>query len=116
MKATDRCSNCGELTTGKLYFDALGPHMLCEHCGSSFDTDAFYKTVTHEEALSIIETREPTGLFLERFDGGECVGIDNLTGDAWTEEFDDEASCLRWLAGEYLVYRMDEGDVSDENV
>ena len=26
--------------------------------------------------------------------------IDNSTGNAWTEEFPDEASCLRWLAGE----------------
>lgn len=44
---------------------------------------------------------EPLGLFYleeqERF-----VGIDNSTGDAWTEEFPDKDSCLRWLRGEWM--------------
>lgn len=33
-------------------------------------------------------------------EGDKFIGIDNSTGNAWTEEFPDEASCLRWLAGE----------------
>ena len=42
---------------------------------------------------------EPLGLFYLK-EGGKFVGIDNSTGDAWTEEFQDEASCLRWLRRE----------------
>lgn len=42
---------------------------------------------------------EPLGLFyLEERE--KFVGIDNSTGDAWTEEFPDKESCLRWLTGE----------------
>lgn len=108
MKATDRCLNCGELTTGKVYCDELGPFMSCEHCGGSFDTDQFYKVITHKEASEIIKTREPRGLFLEHLDSGKCVGIDNLTGDAWVEEFDDETTCYQWLAG--VVKKEDEVD------
>ena len=42
---------------------------------------------------------EPAGLFYLK-EGDKFIGIDNSTGNAWTEEFPDEASCLRWLAGE----------------
>lgn len=42
---------------------------------------------------------EPLGLFyLEERE--KFVGIDNSTGDAWTEEFPDKESCIRWLTGE----------------
>ena len=42
---------------------------------------------------------EPLGLFyLEERE--KFVGIDNSTGDAWTEEFPDRESCLRWLRRE----------------
>ena len=44
---------------------------------------------------------EPLGLFyLEEQE--QFIGIDNSTGDAWTEEFPDKNSCLRWLRGEGL--------------
>jgi len=39
---------------------------------------------------------EPIGLFYHR-DGEIFVGIDNTTGEAWTEEFEDLDSCLAWL-------------------
>ena len=42
---------------------------------------------------------EPMGLFYLK-EGDKFDGIDNSTGNAWTEEFPDEVSCLRWLAGE----------------
>lgn len=109
MIATDRCLNCGELTTGKVYNDELGPFMVCGACESSFDTDAFYQVVTGEEATAIIENRKPLGLFAERLEGGKCVGIDNTTGNAWTEEFDDEAACSGWLSGKIEI-----GDERDE--
>ena len=37
---------------------------------------------------------EPMGLFYLK-EGDKFVGIDNSTGNAWTEEFPDEVSCLR---------------------
>lgn len=47
-------------------------------------------------ADSIIESRKPLGQFFVSYDN-LFVGIDNRTGDAWTEEFPDLQSCLRWL-------------------
>ena len=99
MLVTDFCLNCGAQTTGPLFIDELGPHTVCQHCGGSFDTDAFYRYVNENEAAAIVERREPKGLFV--LDTGiEIVGIDNRTGDAWTEEFPDLTECLLWLAGE----------------
>lgn len=52
--------------------------------------------VTRDEANSIIETREPRGLFY--LEDGDCiVGIDNSTGDAWVEEFPNFELCENWL-------------------
>lgn len=42
---------------------------------------------------------EPLGLFYLK-EGYKFVGIDNNDGNAWTEEFPDKESCLRWLIGE----------------
>lgn len=57
--------------------------------------------VTPEEADSIIETRQPFGLFYCIDDGPDIprryVGIDNLYGDAWTEDFGSLSACKRWL-------------------
>lgn len=39
---------------------------------------------------------QPLGLFYLK-EGDKFVGIDNSDGNAWTEEFPDEGSCLRWL-------------------
>lgn len=47
------------------------------------------------QALQVIETRKPRGLF---FVVGQVVtGIDNRTGDAWTEDFATKRECLKWL-------------------
>lgn len=54
------------------------------------------KLVSSEEAIRIIETRKPSGLFIQQA-GDRWVGIDNTTGDAWTEEFEDLNACLSWL-------------------
>lgn len=52
--------------------------------------------VSKVQALQVIETRQPRGLF---FVVGEVVtGIDNRTGDAWTEDFATKRECLKWLA------------------
>ena len=44
------------------------------------------------------EVYTPLGLFYLEEDG-KFVGIDNSDGNAWTEEFRDKDSCLRWLNG-----------------
>ena len=31
------------------------------------------------------------------------VGIDNTTGKAWTEEFEDYETCLAWLCGQFQI-------------
>lgn len=54
------------------------------------------KEVTQAEAHTIIQSREPRGLFYRR-DGNRWVGIDNMTGDAWVEEFDSQEQCFAWL-------------------
>ncbi len=48
------------------------------------------------QALQVIETRKPRGLFFVV--GAVVTGIDNRTGDAWTENFATKRECLKWLA------------------
>jgi hypothetical protein len=57
-----------------------------------------YKEITSAEANNIIENREPRGHFLVK-DGDLFIGIDNSTGDAWTEEFKKQGDCVDWLTG-----------------
>ncbi|MDD3230897.1 MAG: hypothetical protein PHE09_17025 [Oscillospiraceae bacterium] len=52
--------------------------------------------LTEEQMSEVIKTRRPTGKFY-RQDGSTVVGVDNTTGDAWTEEFNDFDACIRWL-------------------
>lgn len=52
--------------------------------------------VSPYRASKIIETRKPLGLFITK-EGDLYVGIDNRTGDAWTEDFDCFGKCLAWL-------------------
>lgn len=64
---------------------------------ADFQND-WLREVSREEAAEIIETREPHGVFL-CMEASVVVGIDNGTGDAWTEEFEDRTECLKWLLG-----------------
>jgi len=73
------------------------------------------KEVTKEEANDIIETREPRGAFL-CMEGDVAVGIDNGTGDAWTEEFRDRIECLKWLLGWSKEMEEDGTDGDEESV
>jgi hypothetical protein len=53
--------------------------------------------VTVEALREIIETRQPLGWYYAR-EGRRCyVGVDNSTGDAWTEDFRSLRHCKRWL-------------------
>lgn len=53
--------------------------------------------ITPGEANKIIETREWIGMFYCISENGMYVGIDNRTGDAWTEDFNSLSACKRWL-------------------
>lgn len=44
------------------------------------------------------EHYEPIGKYIARADG-MFVGIDNSTGNAWTEEFRTADECIAWLLG-----------------
>jgi len=57
--------------------------------------------ITHDQALRVIENRIPRGLFFYPDPQGVWIGIDNLTGDAWTEEFHWKKNCLTWLRHEF---------------
>lgn len=52
--------------------------------------------VSVEKAKEIIKKRTPRGFFWT-LDNGIYVGIDNTTGDAWTEDFPSLEMCLSWL-------------------
>lgn len=54
--------------------------------------------VSQEEMSDIIESRIPTGSFYLK-DGDIWIGVDNETGDAWTEEFNHSKDCFKWLYG-----------------
>lgn len=58
------------------------------------------KKITSEEASMIIDKRKPLGCFYTIDKAtGKFVGIDNSTGDAFTEEFYEKDDCIKWLNG-----------------
>jgi hypothetical protein len=59
------------------------------------------KIINSAEREKIFDTSKPIGIFLIIESSG-FTGIDNTTGDAWTEDFKDLSKCLRWLHGEDL--------------
>lgn|SRR5699024_145949 len=58
--------------------------------------------INEQTANEIIENRNYKGLFYFEVEG-TYIGIDNSTGDAFTEEFTSKKDCLKWLVkyGEY---------------
>lgn len=56
------------------------------------------REITPNESVEIIIAREPRGLFWQK-DEDVYVGIDNTTGEAWTEDFKTLDDCLAWLKG-----------------
>jgi hypothetical protein len=61
--------------------------------------EAEIKEISYPIVDAIIDRREPLGLFW--YKDGDCyVGIDNNTGDAWTEEFTNLEDCMKWLKGQ----------------
>lgn len=107
-----KCPACG----GNQY--SASPHKAqeaCIYCGNKgteimktlepeVGEDAI-KKLTKEQAHNILNTGFDTGKYkpIGRFyskEGDLYIGIDNSTGNAWTEEFKTKRSCLKWLNGE----------------
>lgn len=61
------------------------------------------QSVSEYDARKIIAGRGPRGRFYTLAKDGKYVGVDNATGDAWTEEFETIGECIRWLKGEFEV-------------
>lgn len=102
MIAPIRCPDCGSFVPRNIYFDKSWKHgnaplWVCPICGVVHEDHRWYKYVGQEEATEILEHRRRRGLFVQE-DGGTYIGIDNSTGDAWTEDFPDLLECLMWLA------------------
>lgn len=57
------------------------------------------KEIGRGEARNILVERKPFGLFWFLDDSGIYVGIDNRSGEAYTEMFDSKDECLEWLNG-----------------
>lgn len=68
------------------------------------------KKVSAEEMHSIIETREPLGLFYMDNERGGYTACSNEDGDAWTEDFDTKVECAEYLFDGEIELKMPNGD------
>ena len=103
MVQATRCPDCSSYVSRDIYFGRFGkrnnvPLWVCPNCGVVHEDYRWFKYVSQQEASAIIEHRGPRGLFVLET-GVEYIGIDNSTGDAWTEEFPDLTECMMWLVG-----------------
>lgn len=55
-----------------------------------------YPMLTEGWAEFIIDTHVPLGKFMHK-DGDKWIAIDNSTGDAWVETFNNEEEAVKWL-------------------
>lgn len=51
----------------------------------------------------IIDFRTPYGKYWTEVSPGKYVAVDNITGDAWTEEFDDKEIMFDWLNNKFEI-------------
>ena len=58
--------------------------------------------LTSEEMARVINTREPRGRFYQ-VEGRIIIGVDNTTGDAWTEDFRDFETFMLWITTQMSV-------------
>lgn len=56
------------------------------------------KQISVTEAERIINAHEPRGLFMAMA-GSIYIGIDNLSDEAWVEDFKTQDDCIRRLLG-----------------
>jgi len=59
--------------------------------------EAGIRKISRDQADKLIDTRIPLGLFYY-LDAGIYVGIDNTSGQAWTEAFQNLRKCKQWLS------------------
>lgn len=59
-------------------------------------TSGAINIVNNVNAIKIIEIRKPLGSFIIN-ENSLWVAIDNTTGDAWTEEFTNLDSAIKWF-------------------
>lgn len=97
-----KCPSCGGNQYSASPSKAREPCVHCGHIGTELmkeidpGEDGGIVRLTKDEALAVIESRTPIGKFFTS--DGECIiGIDNTTGDAWTEEFTGLDACIRWM-------------------
>jgi hypothetical protein len=64
--------------------------------------------VTQDALRQVIDTRQPLGCFYAKEGRRLYVGVDNTTGDVWTEEFKSLRRCKRWLRNPHLTAGGDE--------
>ncbi len=60
------------------------------------------KKINKAEAAKVINDRKPIGKFCLT-EGRTIVGIDNATGEAWTEEFKNFETFLLWITSQMTV-------------
>ena len=58
--------------------------------------------VTARRLREIIRQYIPRGRFLARA-GQRWVAVDNSSGEAWTEDFQQKQQAIRWLNGEFEI-------------
>ena len=77
---------------------------VLEHAGYRMEVveNDGIQRVCQEYAKQVIEARVPTGKFYT-FAEGVYTGIDNESGEAWTEDFESYEECMKWLRGESAV-------------
>ncbi len=96
------CADCGYKASGQCKNPCLNHPTRCgqerTETPKEMATAAGIRFINATMANAIIESRKPLGLFVHR-EKGKFIGIDNRTGDAWTEEFTTQAGCLKWLVG-----------------
>lgn len=64
------------------------------------------QTIGKQRGLQIVENpkdEKNKGLFLIRYDDGICHAIDNMDGQAWTEEFKTIKAAIAWLHGKFEI-------------
>lgn len=105
-----KCPACGGNQYSASPNRAHEPCIHCDNKGTELmkdinpENDPDIKKLTKEQVSSILNAGfetgkyKPTGRFYTK-EGELYTGIDNSTGDAWTEEFKTKASCFKWLEG-----------------
>ena len=67
------------------------------------------KEITHSEANQVIQENKPLGrfYFVEHCtDERLFIGIDNVNGEAWVEQFINLDACLHWLNDDFEMSEL----------